>query len=95
MSDSSDLAAAQASYEATLADLGTKALAAKTAEQARWREAVENPGLRLVVLRECLEEALNDWAYAAQYKNGLEVKHGDYERIAEMRALLVSLGGKA
>lgn len=84
-----------ASYDAILADLRAKAAAEKTAEQARWREAEADSELRLVVLRELLAEALDEWAYASGYKGEyLAEKHGDAERIGEMRGLLARLAGQ-
>lgn len=78
-----------------MADLRTKALAAKTAEQARWAQAATNTTLALAVLRECLQEALESWKDAAHYKGEfLAEKHGDHERIAEMAALLETLASK-
>jgi hypothetical protein len=39
-------------------------------------------------LRKALDEALDEWAYASQYKGDyLAAKHRDAERIAEFRAL--------
>ena len=42
----------------------------------------------LNALREALKEALNEWEYASQYKGDyLARKHGDSERITDLRAL--------
>ena len=48
---------------------------------------------RLAKLEAALSEALDEWAYAAQYKGEhLAKKHGDTVRIAELRTLLASRG---
>lgn len=94
MTEASDLKAAQADLDATIAQLRLEAEAAKAAEQARWQAAVTDPAIAFAVLMECLQEALEAWKDAASYKGEfLAEKHGDHERIAEIAKMLEELGG--
>ena len=61
-------------------------LAQEGHREAMRRQAVAEAHTR--ALREALTEALDEWAYASQYKGEhMAKKHGDAERIAELRAL--------
>lgn len=56
---------------------------------AQYREAAETGQARIEALEAAAREALDGWEEGTQYKGAyLTAKHGDAERIAELRALV-------